>query len=85
MQFWFLEAGTWSDALICGSEQFEVVEVDNGDNFSHLERFYRTVSSIATKFSMLTHVREEVFLAAAHKNASIFITHLCVLCIHIYL
>ena len=41
MQFWFLEAVTWSDAVICGCEQFEVVEVDDGDNFSHLERFYQ--------------------------------------------
>jgi len=41
VQFWFLEAGTWSDAVICGCEQFEVVEVDNGDRFSHLERFYQ--------------------------------------------
>ena len=41
MQFWFLEAETWSDAVICGCEQFNVVEVDNGDNFSHLERFYQ--------------------------------------------
>jgi len=32
----FLEAGTWSDAIICGCEQFPVAEVDNGDNFSHL-------------------------------------------------
>ena len=40
MQSWFLEAGTWSDAVICGCEQFEKVEVDNGDHFSHLERFY---------------------------------------------
>jgi len=39
VQFWFLEAETWSDAVICGCEQFSVVEVDNGDNFSHLERF----------------------------------------------
>ena len=37
----FLEAGTWSDAIMCGCEQFEVVEVDYGDNFSHLERFYQ--------------------------------------------
>jgi len=36
----FLEAGTWSDTIMCGCEQFEVVEVDNGDNFSHLGRFY---------------------------------------------
>ena len=41
MQFWFLEAETWSDAVICDCEQSEVVEVDNGDNFSHLERFYQ--------------------------------------------
>jgi len=34
-----LESGTWSDAVVGGCEQFEVVEVDNGDNFSHLERF----------------------------------------------
>ena len=37
MQFWFLEAGTWFDAVICGCEQFELVEVDNGDNFFHLQ------------------------------------------------